>query len=165
MRQYICDACGKVVSEDEIVSLVAINCNGVQVEQHGDYCYSCYIEIKESVEKVKGSRKNLPKNAENSFSDYNGKPVARILKGEDGISVYPIASLQIPIDSKPIGWLKNEPLKSCSEKHGIKFRFEENNGILKAVHLEGEKAELEKLLKPIAWALAKASERANHEGN
>ncbi|MCD6241877.1 hypothetical protein J7K27_10290 [Candidatus Bathyarchaeota archaeon] len=165
MRKWICDACGREVPNNEIVSLVAINCNGAQVEMLGDYCHNCYIEIKESTEKFKDSRKNLPKNAENSFLDYNGKPVARVLKGKDGISVYPIASLQVPIDSKPIGWLKNEPLKSCSEKHGIKFRFEENNGILKAVHLEGEKAELEKLLKPIAWALAKASERANHEDN
>ena len=165
MKRWICDICGKEVSEDEIANLVAISGTNVEIENFGDLCSECLVEVSEFMEKLKDSRKKLPKNAENSFLDYNGKVVARVLKGEDRISVYPIASLQVSMDSKPIGWLKNEPLKSCSEKHGIKFRFEENNGILKAVHLEGEKAELEKLLKPIAWALAKASERANHEGN
>jgi hypothetical protein len=88
-----------------------------------------------------------------------GKLYARIVKRENQLIILPVESLQIKPDAKPIvNFLEPRILQNMNKKHGLKHRLEVENGVLRAIILEGNITEdiKKKLLNPIAWALEKS---------
>jgi len=112
--------------------------------------------VKEFEKALAETPKDIIKSPDSDFLTRKDKLLARLLKRENCLIVLPVESLRIKANDRAITWLKNHPLKAAEQKHGVKFIFEEDKGILRSIKLEGPKEELEKLLQPISWALEKA---------
>ena len=115
------------------------------------------LEILSEFQKaVEETPKEIIESPNSDFLTRKNKLLARLLKRENCLIVLPVESLRIKANDRAITWLKNQPLKAAEQKHGVKFVFEEDKGILRSIKLEGPQEELEKLLQPISWALEKA---------
>ena len=91
---------------------------------------------------------------------------ARVLKSRNQLLIIPIESFGVKADDKAVKWLEREPFRHAAEKHGLKVSFEEKNGLLEKIKVEGALTPeiVDDLLKPALWALEKASERPSATG-
>ena len=112
--------------------------------------------VKEFGKTLEITPKELVEEPNSEFLTRKDKLLARLIRNENSIAIFPVESLRIKVNDPAITWLKNQPLKAATEKHGISFSFTENKGILRSIRLEGPIEELERLLQPIGWALQKA---------
>jgi len=112
--------------------------------------------IQEFRETLEITPKELVEEPNSDFLTRKDKLVARLLRKENSLTILPVESLRVKAGDPAIIWLKNQPLKAAQQKHGVRFVFEEDKGILRSIKLEGPTEELEKLLQPISWALEKA---------
>jgi hypothetical protein len=91
---------------------------------------------------------------------YRGnKLYARILQQPQKLIFFPVESLRIKADAKPItSFLEPRILQNMDKKYGLKHRLEVKDGVLYAVVIEGKvTSEIkEKLVDPVGWALEKA---------
>ena len=94
--------------------------------------------------------------------EYNGKPYARIIQTENKLTILPIESFQIKANDPTItNFLIPKILKNMKKKHGLDYRIEESNGLLRAIVITGslDAKKIEELKNPVGWALEKASKR------
>lgn len=87
-----------------------------------------------------------------------GKLLGRIVRAKDKITVLPIESLQVKTADPAI---EHFLAPRVLEKLGVKYRLEDQQGILRAIIVEGtlSKEREKRLLNACSWAIQKASER------
>ena len=117
--------------------------------------------LRELLKVIEETPKEVIESPNANFLAKGSQVYARFLRYNGELQVFPIKRLQIKVNDRAIVWLRNKVYSRASEKHGFKFEFVNENGLLSAIKVHGltDEAEVSKLLKATLWALEKASER------
>jgi len=96
------------------------------------------------------------------LTDKTGGLLARIIESDIGeTTVLPVESLGIKVADPAVQrFLIPRVLEKLREKHGINYKIETQQDLLRAIKIKGlSEEQLKELKKPLAWTLEKASHR------
>ncbi len=95
-----------------------------------------------------------------------GGLLARIVESDRGdITILPVESLGIKVADPAVErFFIPRVLEKLREKHGVNYKIETQQNLLRAIKIkELNKEQLEELKKPLAWTLEKASQRGRRQ--
>jgi hypothetical protein len=96
------------------------------------------------------------------LTDKKGGLLARIVESDMGeTTVLPVESLGIKVADPAVQrFLVPRVLEKLREKHGIDYKIEAQQDLLRAIKIKGlSEEQLKELRNPLAWTLEKASQR------
>jgi len=91
-----------------------------------------------------------------------GDLLARIVESDRGdITILPVESLEIKATDPAVErFFIPRVLEKLTEKHGVNYKIETQQNLLRAIKIKGlNEEQLEELKKPLTWTLEKASQR------
>ncbi len=95
-------------------------------------------------------------------TDKTGGLLARIVESDMGeITILPVESLGIKVADPAVErFFIPRILEELREKHGVNYKIETQQDLLRAIKIKGlTEEQLEELKSPLAWTLEKASKR------
>jgi len=118
-------------------------------------------ELKGLLQALEETPKEVVEQSDAQFLTRKDKLYARILKQDNKLIIMPIESLGIKVkDPAIIHFLQPKILDRMQKKHGIRYRLESKDGkTLRAIVIEGEGYDENRLLDACAWSLEKAANR------
>ncbi len=96
------------------------------------------------------------------LTDKTGGLLARIVESNIGeTTILPVESLEIKVADPAVQrFLIPRVLEKLTEKHGITYKIEAQQDLLRAIKIKGlNEEQLKELKNPLAWTLEKASQR------